>query len=172
MLAITASLLGLVYAFVDLRPRVDQQFFFSSDDPQLQESTEIDRRFPSGSQLILSVSSPDISSDRYLDQLRQLTERISAIKSVSGVRSLADGPKDFKDAEASPFWKRLLIAENQRSSNIIVLTPGNDTEQLIRHIESLAHQAERKDFRIRIAGAPYVVEMIRRSIVHDFVAFS
>src|SRR5438874_11066982 len=149
MLTIALAMVTGVWVLVDLTPRVDQNFFFASDDPQLQESTEIDRRFPSGSQLILSVSSPDISSDRYLDQLRQLTERISAVKSVSGLRSLADGPKDFKDAEASTFWKRLHIAENQRSSNIIVLTPGNDTEQLIRHIESLAHQAERKDFRIR-----------------------
>ncbi len=121
-LAAAVVLLVLVYAVVDLTPRVDQHFFFSSDDPQLQESNTIDRRFPSGSQLILSVSSSDISSERYLDKLRQLTGRIAAIRSVTGVRSLADGPKDFGDAQASPFWSRLLIAENHRSSNVIVLT--------------------------------------------------
>src|SRR5207244_1526897 len=121
MLAITVGLLGVVYFFVDLTPRVDQQFFFASDDPQLQESNAIDRRFPSGSQLILSVSSPDISSDAYIERLRQLTERVASIPSVTGVRSLADGPDDFKDAEKSPFWSRLLIAENHRSSNVIVL---------------------------------------------------
>src|SRR5437667_153244 len=130
MVAMTLVVGALVYAFADLTPHVDQQFFFASDDPQLQESNRIDERFPSGSQLILSVASPDISSDAYLERLRQLTERIASIPSATGVRSLADGPNDFKDAEASPFWNRLLIAENRRSSNVIVLTPGNDPERL------------------------------------------
>src|SRR5438067_978684 len=171
MLAITLGLMGAVLALVDLTPRVDQHFFFASDDPQLQESNAIDRRFPSGSQLILSVSSPDISSDAYIERLAKLTERIAAMPSVTGVRSLADGPDDFKDAESSPFWSRLLIADNRRSSNIIVLTPGNDPERLIRLVEATAQEFDRRDFRIRIAGAPYVVEMIRRSIGHDFVYF-
>lgn len=172
MVVTTIVLFLLVYAFVDLKPQVDQQFFFASDDPQLQESNAIDRRFPSGSQLILSVASHDLSSDAYLERLQRLTQRIASIPSVTGVRSLADGPEDYRDAEKSPFWSRLLIAENHRSSNVVVLTPGNDTERLIERIERIAQEFERKDFRIRIAGAPYVVEMIRRSIVHDFVYFS
>src|SRR5919204_375941 len=97
MVATTALLFLLVYVFVDLKPQVDQQFFFASDDPQLQESNAIDRRFPSGSQLILSVASSDISSDAYLQRLGQLTARIASLPSVTGVRSLADGPDDFKD---------------------------------------------------------------------------
>jgi uncharacterized protein len=172
MLAVTSVLLILVYAIVDLQPRVDPHFFFSSDDPQLQESATIDQRFPSGSQLILSVSSPDISSDSYLERLRQMTERIASVPSVTGVRSLADGPDDFKDAESSPFWSRLLIADNRKSSNVIVLTPGKDPERLIRNVERIVDEFDRKDFHIRIAGAPYVVEMIRRSIRHDFVYFT
>jgi predicted RND superfamily exporter protein len=167
MLAITAGLVIAVLAFVDLTPQVDQQFFFSSDDPQIQESTAIDRRFPSGSQLILSVAAPDISSDAYIERLGRLTARIAAMPSVTGVRSLADGPKDFDDAEKSPFWSRLLIADNHRSSNIIVLTPGSNPGPLIRRIEAAVDQFDRSDFHIRIAGAPYVVEMIRRSIGHD-----
>src|SRR5437762_4183764 len=104
MLGVTGILFVVVWAFVDLTPRVDAQFFFSSDDPQLQESNAIDRRFPSGSQLILSVSAPDIASERYVDRLRTLTQRVAATRGVSGVRSLADGPKDLKDAEDSPLW--------------------------------------------------------------------
>src|SRR5207247_4456343 len=76
-----------------------------------------------------------------------------------------------KDAQASPLCYRLLMADNQHSSNVIVLTPGKDPERLIERVESIAHEFDRKDFRIRIAGAPYVVEMIRRSIGHDFVYF-
>jgi predicted RND superfamily exporter protein len=172
MIALTLVLGSLVYRLADLTPHVDQHFFFASDDPQLQESNRIDRLFPSGSQLILSVASSDISSDGYLERLQQLTERIASIPSATGVRSLADGPSDFKDAEASPFWNRLLIADNHHSSNVIILTPGNDPAGLIQGVESVVHEFDRKDFRIRIAGAPYVVEMIRRSIAHDFVYFS
>src|ERR671934_2074936 len=111
MVATTVGLLLLVAWLVDLKPEVDQQFFFASDDPQLRESNVIDRRFPSGSQLILSVSSPDISSAAYLERLERLTEQISSIRSVTGVRSLAKGPKDYEDAEKSPLWSRPLIAK-------------------------------------------------------------
>ena len=34
------------------------------------------------------------------------------------------------------------------------------------------HELDERDFRIRIAGPPYVVEMIRRSLEHDFGYFS
>src|SRR5262249_24795816 len=133
---------------------------------------KIDRLFSAGSQLILSVASPDISGERYLERLRRLTERIASLDSVTGVRSLADGPDDFHDAEKSPLWSRLLIAENRRSSNVFVLTPGTDAEALIRRVEDLVHEFDREDFRIWMAGAPYVVEMIRRGIAHDFLSFS
>jgi predicted RND superfamily exporter protein len=172
MLGVTVILLGLVATLVDLKPRVDGNFFFSSTDPQFQESKKIDGRFPSGSQLIISVSSSDISSERYLERLQQLTRKIKSIQSVTGVRSLTDGPKNFADAEASPFWRRLLIAENHQSSNIIAFTESKDPEQLIRRLEGITQEFDKKDFRIRIAGAPYVVEMIRRSLEHDFRYFS
>src|SRR5438067_52257 len=167
MLVITGALVIGVWTLVDLTPRVDQQFFFASDDPELQESNAIDRRFPSGSQLILSVASPNISSDAYIERVGRLTARIAAMPWVTGVRSLADGPNDFEDAEKSPFWSRLLIADNHRSSNIIVLTPGDNPGPLIRRIEAAVDEFDRPDFRVRIAGAPYVVEMIRRSVGHD-----
>src|SRR5213078_1511758 len=34
------------------------------------------------------------------------------------------------------------------------------------------HELDERDFRIHIAGPPYVVEMIRRSLAHDFAYFS
>src|SRR5437667_11909136 len=34
------------------------------------------------------------------------------------------------------------------------------------------HELDETDFRIHIAGPPYVVEMIRRSLAHDFWYFS
>ena len=107
MLALTVLLFGLVALFVDLKPRVDENFFFSSNDPHFQESAKIDKIFPSGSQLIVSVASPRISSERYLERLAQLTRQLQSIKTVTSAQSLADGPKNFEDAEKSPYWKRL-----------------------------------------------------------------
>src|SRR3954471_24317785 len=101
MLAVTLVLFGLVAAFVDLKPRVDENFFFSSDDPHFQESARIDRIFPSGSQLIISVASPRISSEHYLTRLAQLTQQIESVPTVTSVQSLANGPKNFEDAEKS-----------------------------------------------------------------------
>lgn len=171
MLAISGVFVASTFLVVDLTPHVDQQFFFSSDDPQLQESNAIDRRFPSGSQLILSVAAPNIAAGPYLERVQRLSARLAAMPAVTGVRSLADGPDDFEDAAKSPFWSRLLIADNRRSSNIIVLTSASNPGPLIQRIETVIGEFDRSDFRIRMAGAPYVVEMIRRSIGHDAAYF-
>src|ERR1051325_3820955 len=93
VVASTAILFLIVETVVDLKPQVDENFFFSSSDPKFQESKKIDQLFPSGDQLIVSVSSADISSTQYLDRLDQLTHKIKSIPAVSGVRSLTDGPK-------------------------------------------------------------------------------
>ena len=140
MLVVAVILFGLVAGLVDLKPRVEENFFFSSNDPQFQESKKIDERFPAGSQLIVSVASPDISSERYLERLDQLTQKIKSIDSVTGVRSLTDGPKDFADAEKSPLWSRLLIADNHKSSNIVAFVKGSDSENLIHRVEGFARE--------------------------------
>jgi uncharacterized protein len=172
MLAVLLLLFGLVAAFVDLKPQVGENFFFSSNDPQFQQSAKIDRMFPSGSQLILSVAAPDISSEHYLNRLAQFSEQLQTVKTVTSVQSLADGPKNFKDAEKSPFWHRLLIAENGRSSNVVVFASNQDSQQLITRIEAIVSKFDEKNFHIEIAGAPYVAEMIRRNLKHDFEYFS
>src|SRR5438094_8862376 len=87
MIAVTVILFVLVGTLVDLRPHVEENFFFSSSDPKFQESKKIEQLFPAGDQLIISVSSSDISSERYLERLGQLTEKIKSIESVTGVRS-------------------------------------------------------------------------------------
>jgi predicted RND superfamily exporter protein len=172
MLAFTVGLFGLVAAFVDLKPQVGTNFFFSSNDPQFQESAKIDRIFPSGTQLIVSVASSNISSGRYLERLGELTRQLQAVESVTSVNSLTEGPKNFEDAEKSPFWKRLLIAENGRSSNVVVFASNKDSEGMVRQIEAIATKFNAKDFRINLAGSQYVAEMIRRNLKHDFRTFS
>jgi predicted RND superfamily exporter protein len=173
MLALTIVLFGLVATLVDLRPVVDENFFFSTGDPQFQQSKKIERHFPSRPELILTVSSRDISSPTYLERMQKLTQQVKTIPGVSAVKSLTEGPKSFQDAVAGPFWSRLLIAPDHRSSNLIVFIGSKaDSEKLIKHLERIVHEFDEKDFRIHIAGPPYVVEMIRRSLAHDFWYFS
>ena len=61
MLAIPVVLFVLVAVFVDLRPVVDQNFFFATSDPGVRQSKKIEQQFPSRPELILTVSSRDIS---------------------------------------------------------------------------------------------------------------
>src|SRR2546421_4310156 len=172
MLLVTALLFGLVAAFVDLKPVVDENFFFSTRDPQYRQTKKIEKEFPSQTEVIFAVASHDISSPRYLGRIQRLTQRLRQVDAVTTVKSLTDGPKNFEDALASPFWHRLLIALDRKSSNVIAFMENKDPETTIRAFERISHELDEKDFRIHIAGPPYVVEMIRRSLAHDFRYFS
>jgi predicted RND superfamily exporter protein len=169
---VTALLFVVVAVFVDLKPAVDENFFFSTSDPGVRESKAVEQRFPSQPQLILAVSSQDISSPRYLSRIQRLTQQFEAIDEVSAVKSLTAGPKSFQDAVQGEFWRRLLISKDRKSSNVIVFLENKDPEKPIKQIERIVHELDEKDFRIHIAGPPYVVEMIRRSLTHDFWYFS
>src|SRR5204863_2256315 len=123
-------------------------------------------------QIILAVSSSDISSPRYLQRIQKLTQEVHTIGSVSAVKSLTEGPKSFEDALKSPFWSRLLIAEDRKSSNVIIFMEGGVTEKPVTRLLRIIHELDARDFHIHIAGPPYVVEMLRRSLEHDFRYFS
>ena len=107
-----------------------------------------------------------------MERLGRLTKQLASVPSIDSVESLADGPKNFEDAEKSPFWKRLLIAENGHSSNVVMFVSNRDTQELIGRIEAIVAKFNTKDFRIEVAGAPYVTDMIRRNLLHDFRVFS
>lgn len=172
MLGVTLCLFLAVAAGVDLKPRVGADFFFSSSNPRFQEDAKIDRMFPSGEELIVSVASPDIRSLRYMERLGVLTDKLQTVEGVTSVESLTHGPKDFSDAEKSPFWRRLLIADNERSSNVMVFAGSGNSQRIIQQIQAITSKFNAPDFRIQIAGAPLVAEMIRRNIQHDFRTFS
>jgi uncharacterized protein len=91
---------------------------------------------------------------------------------VNAVKSLTEGPKSFDDALKSPFWSRLLIAPDRKASNVIIFMEGKQTEKPIQRLLQIVHEMEARDFHIHIAGPPYVVEMLRRSLAHDFHYFS
>src|SRR5437773_10529831 len=144
MLGVTVVLLVLVAVFVDLKPAVDENFFISTSDPAVRESQKVEQRFPSQPQLILAVSSQDISSPRYLIRIRRLTQRIEAIDEVSAVKSLTAGPKSSQDTLEGEFWKRLLIAKDRKSSNVIVFLENKDPEKPIKRIEQIMHEPDDK----------------------------
>jgi uncharacterized protein len=172
MLALTAVLFGIVAFFVDLNPVVDENFFFSTGDPQFRQTKKIEKKFPSPTQVIFAVSARDISSPRYLERIQRLTRRIQSVDAVTTVKSLTAGPKSFADAVASPFWSRFLLADDRKSSNVIAFMENKDTEKTIKSFERIVAEMDEADFRIHIAGPTYVVEMIRRSLAHDFWYFS
>jgi len=171
MLLATAILFALVAVFVDLKPEVDENFFFSSSDPQLGESKKIQKQYPAPSQILLAVAG-NISSPRYLSRIQKLTHKIQSIDAVTTVKSLSDGPKSVEDALASPFWSRMLIAPDRKSSNVIAFVEGGDAAKVIKPIEKIIQESDEKDFRIHMAGPQYVVEMIGRSLNHDLWYFS
>jgi len=171
MLLATAILFALVAVFVDLKPEVDENFFFSSSDPQLGESKKIQKQYPAPSQILLAVAG-NISSPRYLSRIQKLTHKIQSIDAVTTVKSLSDGPKSVEDAMASPFWSRMLIAPDRKSSNVIAFVEGGDAAKVIKPIEKIIQESDEKDFRIHMAGPQYVVEMIGRSLNHDLWYFS
>src|SRR5207237_9156517 len=93
MLGMTVALFVLVAVFVDLKPVVDENFFFSTSDPQFQQSKKIEQHFPSRPEVILTISSRDIASARYLGRIQRLTEQVEHIDAVTSVKSVTHGPK-------------------------------------------------------------------------------
>jgi uncharacterized protein len=172
MVVATLLLFALVALLVDLKPVVRENFFFSANDPEFQQTSKIDKLFPGGSQMVLNVAGP-ISSESYLRKIDRLTREVEALKGITSANSLSDGPKNLEDAEKSAFWSRLLLADNRRSSNVVVFVSNDaDSEKLIASMEAISDKLESKEFHIQIAGAPYIAEMMRRSLKHDFQTFS
>ena len=91
-IAVCAALGFVVFAFVDLTPEIQADFFFSTDDPQLQTSLQIEREFGAAQQIFVAARSEKLESKDYLHRLRALTE---ALRQIDGVEawSLTHGPQ-------------------------------------------------------------------------------
>ncbi|MDA8017887.1 MAG: MMPL family transporter [Thermoanaerobaculia bacterium] len=165
----------LVLFHADLSPKVEGDFFFSTDDPQLQASQRIGEMFPSSDQLLVSATGPDVLADDYLARLRRLTEDLAALPGISSVQSLTQGPTSPQIVPQSPLWSRLLLGSNERSSQLLVFLepelPSSATE-LIRQVEELLTEHHAPSFALAMSGVPYVVEQIRRALDRDLKVFS
>src|SRR5881227_3288549 len=96
MIAITIALFVLVAVFVDLKPVVEENFFFATSDPAFGQEKKVEEHFPSEPDLLLVVSARDIASPQYLARMQKLTERVESVDGVSAVKSLSNGPKNFQ----------------------------------------------------------------------------
>lgn len=171
-LALALVLAWATWAFVDLRPRVDERFFFSSDSPAYREAESIHRRFRNQELLVVTARAPDIESAQYRERIAQLTQRLSRLRRVTSVTSLTKGPGDLEDARAGPLWRRLLLLPDVPATNLLLAVDASDTHRLIDSVLRVMRARERPDFRLSLAGVPYVVDAISRNLQADFRAFS
>lgn len=162
----------VVFAFVDLTPRIEENFFFSTDAPQLQGTRKIDELFSVPPQLILAAEG-DIRSRSYLRRVVTLTDSLLALEGVENVFSLGAGPSSVEGAIKSPLWSRLVIATDERGSNFVVnLRKQDDYGPVIEKIEALKAKHDSPEFRLAITGAPYVVHEVQKRLLDDMRTFT
>lgn len=181
LLAVMLASLAAVIFSVDLTPRVESDFFFSTEDPAFQASQRISELFPSQPQLILSAQGADVASPEYVERIGKLTDALLADEEVTGVQSLTRGPSHPAAVAGSPVWSRLLLSDNPRATQLVVSVEddaggvppaGGKRDTLIERIERILAEHGRPSFDLEISGVPYVVELIRRYLLRDLRVFS
>jgi predicted RND superfamily exporter protein len=172
-LALTA-LLGLAtFTWVDLEPRVDERFFFAADSPAYREAQALAKRYNSQQLLVVTAEAPDLDSKLYRERLERLTRKLERLERVLSVRSLVQGPDDLEDARKSPLWRRLLLAdEPMTASNLVLVVDDRNNRQLIESVTRVMRTMHEPEFRLSLAGVPYVVDSIAQNLRDDFRTFS
>ena len=168
---VTALVVSVFLRTVDLKPKVEETFFFSKSDPQLRADNQIVKTFPDPPQIILAAIG-DIQSPAYLERVQALSDALASLPGVVDVESLSRGPKNIDDAQKSLLWTHVLIANNRKSSYIIVTLKNNAGEKTISEVETQQRRFERPGFRVVISGVPYVTELIARNLSQDLRVFS
>lgn len=174
-LAVTLGVFGcclLALTVVDLSPRVESDFFFSTDDPELQASRRIGEMFPAGDQLLISATGPDLYSEAYVRQIRELSDELKDLPGVGSVQSLTHGPGSPEAVPESPLWSRLLLGSSPNLSQILVFLDAESAPPPLRQIEEILEQRHRASFVLNMSGVPYVIELVRRSLDRDLRRFS
>ncbi|MGH8222489.1 MAG: efflux RND transporter permease subunit [Woeseiaceae bacterium] len=168
-----AVLLGwLVLAFVDLTPRVDERFFFAPDSPTQRENKSLQQKFLSQQLLVVTAHAPDIAGDRYRQRIERLTRELESLRYVLHVKSVTQGPDDLEDARSGPMWRRLLLLPGVSATNLVLAVDTTDNPQLIESVTRVLRDRQRPDFRLSLAGVPYVIDSISRNLRVDFRNFS
>lgn len=167
------AILGIaLFAFVDLTPEVEADFFFSTDDPQLQSARRIEQEFGSAPQIFVAARSERLFSAQYLQRIRSLTEDLRRVDGVSDVRSLTRGPEELEDVGDSPFWSRLLLAPDRSATFVVLRLSGGDQARTVSAIDRVLDRHSRPGFVIAASGVPYVAEHIRQRLTNELRRFS
>ena len=171
-LILTIVSIVFMIRFVDLTPQVDDNFFFSSSDPHFQSEKLISDLFVrNDTQMIISATG-NIDDPDYQQNVNLLSETLIDLDGVTDVKSITHGPNNLDDALLSPLWKRLLISDDKKSSNLILLLEEPVSQEIIPKIEEIIDSLSTDYFKLNAAGLPYVIELIRRSLMKDLQIFS
>ena len=162
-----ALLVSAMVRFVDLSPKVEGDFFFADDDPQMQASQSVAEQFPVGAQIILRVTALGGTREDYIERVGALTSELLVVPGVDGGFSLTTD-----DPSRSPLFRRILLTPDSAASNIVLLVDGSDPESLLPRIEEIVSRHEIQDFSVVVSGVPVIVELIRRSLYRDLIVFS
>jgi predicted RND superfamily exporter protein len=157
----------LVALFVDISPRVEGEFFFAEDDPQMRASQEVAQLFPGGQQIILRVE--DLSGDTaaYRGRVGALAAELIALDGITGGYSIGtDSPA------RSPLFQRLLLNPDPAATNIFLSADDTNPEILLPRLEAVVDGHRSSETAIVMSGVPVIVELIRRSLFRDLVVFS
>ena len=166
-LAVAAVGLGAVGVWVDLSPKVESDFFFSEDDPQLQVSLELDRRYPGRAQVVVRAEDRAGDPEAYRERIGELTEAFSEVEGVTGVRSITTD-----DAAPSPLFSRILLTPDEAATNLILSIDAPDPELLLPRLEAVVERLGAPGLDVVMSGVPVIVEQIRRNLFRDLVVFS
>ncbi len=184
------ALITLVVWKVDLAPRVDSDFFFSTEDRELKTSQAIDALFPSRPFLILRAAG-EVRSAEYQKKIAELSATLAQLPGVASVQSLSQGPTRPEAAFDSPLWQRLLIPKPKtaaaapeasnlvepkasnlvepKASNLIVQLGDGEPASVVAGVEAATAAS---GLEVVISGVPFVVEQVRRSLLADLKKFS
>ena len=171
-LVAVAALVRLALIQVDLTPKVEGDFFFASGDPARRGDQRIYERFGGHSQLIVLVSSAQVGSPAHLARVERLSQALERLPGVRGVASLTRGPRDLEDARESPLWRRVVLAGDATTSFIVASLDEDRLRETVASVETLVAREDHRGMRVRLAGVPYTVEVMRRSLVRDLAVFS
>ena len=171
-LVAVAALVRLALIQVDLTPKVEGDFFFASGDPARRGDQRIYERFGGHSQLIVLVSSAQVGSPAHLARVERLSQALERLPGVRGVASLTRGPRDLEDARESPLWRRVVLAGDATTSFIVASLDEDRLRETVASVETLVAREDHRGMRVRLAGVPYTVEVVRRSLVRDLAVFS
>jgi predicted RND superfamily exporter protein len=159
---------GWLYKTLELTPQVRHDFFFAAEDPVMQQSGQLARRFGSVRQVAITAIAGSIESDAYLHRVTALSDDLLRQPGILSVKSLSEGPGSYAEAVESPLWKPLLITDNGSATHVIVVLSPSRISEAITAVEQVVANHDAEDFRLHIAGSPYVTEMLSRELASDF----